>query len=81
MSLIFIFVDGIGMGSKSRFNPFTQHRWPFFEEVTNGQGMHNDAQPVLGEGFLYTSVDANLGIGGLPQSGTGQASLFSGQNA
>jgi len=35
---------------------------------------------IFDEGALFRPIDANLGVGGLPQSGTGQATLFTGIN-
>lgn len=38
------------------------------------------AEPVRQQGALFAALDATLGVEGLPQSGTGQATLFSGVN-
>ncbi|MEX0995360.1 MAG: hypothetical protein WD599_07500 [Balneolaceae bacterium] len=80
MSIIFLFIDGIGLGEEAEANPLTQTNWESFEKLTDGKGLQ-DSGTVRNESLLFTPVDATLGVEGLPQSGTGQASLFSGINA
>jgi len=79
-SLVFVFVDGLGIGGSGSHNPFTDVRFPSLEALFGGplvadsSGHHavSASGPVL--------LDATLGIDGLPQSGTGQATLFTGIN-
>lgn len=81
MSLIFVFVDGVGLGSHDRNNPFVTEALPAFRWMTEGQPFTASLHPVTNNGHLFTSLDACLGIEGLPQSGTGQVTLFTGINA
>lgn len=116
MSVLFLFIDGIGLADASESNPFSQHHFPGFTRLTGGRKLVKDAvvesTPLaanklilqaargntaesisVGESgpennidntstpILFKSIDARLGIDGLPQSGTGQATLFSGENA
>jgi len=81
MSVIFLFIDGIGLGDPGDQNPLINKRWDSFLELTNGYGLSRDTPDITNEESLFFSIDANLGVKGLPQSGTGQASLFSGENA
>ena len=70
---VFLFVDGVGMGDESEHNPFYAGRarhLPFF-----GKRQH------LPDGTPVEAIDARLGVAGVPQSATGQATLFSGRNA
>jgi len=67
MKVIFIFIDGIGVGNENReTNPIyaakTQVLWKLMAEAR----------------FL---ADASLGVPGLPQSATGQTAIFTGVNA
>ncbi|OGV84132.1 MAG: hypothetical protein A2340_13715 [Lentisphaerae bacterium RIFOXYB12_FULL_60_10] len=64
--VIMVFVDGVGMGSDDpAVNP-----------------VHSGVCPVLEEMLLHAvRVDATLGVPGLPQSATGQATLLTGHNA
>lgn len=74
-SLLWIFIDGLGIGSRdplvnplARFEPRVLR---CFEEVAG----------PLPKGGLCRATDACLGVPGLPQSATGQATLFTGVNA
>lgn len=81
MSVLFIFIDGIGVGSPTNENPFHIHQFPGFEELLDGKKLVSDTPAFNRNTALYRPIDACLGIEGLPQSGTGQATLFSGINA
>ncbi len=82
MSLIFVFIDGIGLGNNSADNPFYKaDRYPAFLELTGGTAMTRDGKPYYHRRELFLHIDACLGVEGLPQSGTGQATLLSGINA
>jgi hypothetical protein len=86
--MIFIFVDGIGIGPATPSNPFHVLRLPAFERLSGNRpwiaetvGKSREHRGVLPSGVnVFRAIDANLGVEGLPQSGTGQASLYSGVN-
>jgi hypothetical protein len=80
VAVIFIFIDGVGLGEAAEQNPFTQNKYASFEILSREQ-FHKNAEPVLNEHHLFKPIDANLGVKGLPQSGTGQTALFTGRNA
>ncbi len=81
MSLIFVFVDGIGLGERNGQNPFVLNDYPSFLKMTNGQSFDKQAVPVRKKDHFFTPADACLGVEGLPQSGTGQITLFTGINS
>lgn len=81
MSILFLFIDGIGIGDESDNNPFSVHDWPGLSALTNGQKLTSSANFSTSSELVFKPIDATLGVDGLPQSGTGQATLFSGQNA
>src|SRR5690625_1817079 len=81
MSVIFVFIDGLGVGPPSEHNPLTDTFLSFFSGAGGGQGLHSNSPARDEPGFIYKKVDANLDVKGLPQSGTGQISLFTGVNA
>lgn len=81
MSLLFLFVDGIGLGPEGPKNPFNRISLPAFEKIARGHRLTSEAPAVDRERWLFRGVDANLKVEGLPQSGTGQTSLFTGINA
>lgn len=74
-SIVFIFLDGLGIGvSDSHVNPIARLKEEIFP--------HGEDQlwslPFHG---IARRVDAQLGVPGLPQSATGQTTLFTGRNA
>jgi 2,3-bisphosphoglycerate-independent phosphoglycerate mutase len=81
MSVLFLFVDGIGLGEQSSDNPFAVHHWYGFSSITDGAHILASSEVILTDNLVFKGIDATLGIDGLPQSGTGQATLFSGVNA
>ncbi len=71
--VIFIFLDGCGVGQADAVNPFfaaASRHLPFWEK-----GM------ALPDGTPIAAIDATLGIPGAPQSASGQTALFCGAKA
>ena len=81
MSVLFVFLDGVGLGPPGDANPFSTLDLPAFARLGGRQRWTAEAEPVRTERLLFVPLDATLGLEGLPQSGTGQASLFTGENA
>lgn len=81
MSVIFLFIDGVGLGEDSDLNPFTHQEYKGFSAMAGDQPFTGKTKDVQKENHVFKQIDARLGIEGLPQSGTGQAALFSGENA
>lgn len=80
-SVLFLFLDGVGLGEADpRRNPFASLRLPSFEALAGGQPWTDEAAAVAAEDHVVRPIDATLGVEGLPQSGTGQATLFTGVN-
>jgi 2,3-bisphosphoglycerate-independent phosphoglycerate mutase len=76
-----VFLDGVGIGEKDfKFNPFFKYGFKTFENIFGEIPSLDSSRLSDGKSFLFPT-DANLGVNGLPQSGTGQASLFCGFNA
>ena len=76
-----VFIDGVGIGNKDyQFNPFFKYGFKTFERIF-GDIPHLDNPHLNKNGSYLFPVDANLGVEGLPQSGTGQVSIFCGVNA
>ena len=75
-----IFLDGVGIGKNdSEFNPFVKYGFKTFEHYF--EKVPTNENPFLSkDGFFLFPCDATLGVPGLPQSGTGQASIFCGEN-
>jgi hypothetical protein len=81
MRLLFIFLDGIGLGKKDpETNPFARARMPHLNYLLEGRALLRDAAPFHGERASLVAVDPAVGVVGLPQSATGQAILLTGIN-
>ncbi|UCD58104.1 MAG: peptidase [Candidatus Hydrogenedentota bacterium] len=76
MRILMIFIDGLGVGKKdpSR-NPFAALPSQIFTDF-----LDEPRSTTIRSGSA-TRADASLGIGGLPQSATGQTALLTGVNA
>lgn len=77
--LIFIFLDGVGLGDKVDTNPFTRAHMPTMEHIAGGKLLKHSR--VATPDILVKGIDACLGVDGTPQSATGQTALFTGFNA
>ncbi|MEM1289898.1 MAG: alkaline phosphatase family protein [Cyanobacteria bacterium P01_H01_bin.162] len=77
---ILIFLDGVGLGSIQPANPLAAAAHTPFLTSLLGHSLTvglNVMQPQL----VAQPIDACLGVPGLPQSATGQTTLYTGQNA
>lgn len=80
--LLLLFVDGIGLGDDdSNINPFAAASLPVLTSLLDGRRMTAAAAPYHTTNASLIPIDATLGVTGLPQSGTGQTALFTGENA
>lgn len=77
MKILFLFVDGLGLGPENPDANPCAHR-----ELSVLRIFENGGLPErLENGGWLIPADATLGIDGPPQSATGQTTLFTGQNA
>ncbi|MCD6117283.1 alkaline phosphatase family protein [bacterium] len=75
MKVIMIFIDGIGIGRDSAaYNPLSNRDLSIFRCSADRPG-------IIPENGILIPTDACLGVEGLPQSATGQTTLFTGINA
>lgn len=82
LRVLFLFFDGWGLGAPDpALNPFLTASMPTLRELfagtmpTNANGSYQSSLATL------VPTDATLGVPGLPQSGTGQTTIFTGVNA
>ena len=81
MRLLFLFLDGIGLGENSpEINPFVRADMQTLKSLLGGRTLTRHAAPYEGERATLVAADASLGVDGLPQSATGQAVLLTGEN-
>lgn len=81
MRLLFIFFDGWGLGAPDpAINPFIDAPMPTLRELFGAMPTHDNGHYHSARATLVPT-DATLGVPGLPQSATGQTTIFTGVNA
>jgi len=81
MKFLFLFLDGVGLGvDDAATNPFSGTPMPNLQTLLGGQKLLASAVPLTNGRATLLALDANLGVSGLPQSASGQATLLTGQN-
>jgi 2,3-bisphosphoglycerate-independent phosphoglycerate mutase len=79
--LLFIFLDGVGLGAPDpTTNPFVTAEIPTLMKLLGGQRPLAVLPRLETERALFVPTDAELGVAGLPQSATGQATILTGRN-
>jgi len=79
--VLFIFLDGVGLGiDDPQVNPLAAAPLPVLTGLLGGRRLVQGTAPLETERLTLLSLDATLGVSGLPQSATGQAVLLTGVN-
>ncbi|GAB7386311.1 metalloenzyme [Bacillaceae bacterium] len=81
MKVILLFIDGVGLGDDAPYNPFYAFAFPFLDSVLQGGKLTKKLGPYQRGDVWVIPTDATLGVAGVPQSATGQATIFTGRNA
>jgi hypothetical protein len=76
MSVLLIFVDGLGIGTRGPHNPLH-----LLGEEATPLVVFEDEEPPLPFDGLLARTDARLGVEGRPQSASGQTTILTGVNA
>ena len=80
--VLVVFLDGVGVGEDdAASNPLAATPAPALDALLDGRRPVATELPYGGARMNALGLDATLGVGGLPQSGTGQAALLTGVNA
>ena len=84
MKSILFFVDGVGIGERNNNNPLYKYKnlsLGYFKDqfYTVSEGCKSILK--VSDNKVVFSVDPVMGVEGIPQSATGQTSIFSGVNA
>jgi 2,3-bisphosphoglycerate-independent phosphoglycerate mutase len=80
--VIFIFVDGLGIGSAdAEVNPLLVAEMPALVSWVGTMDPDVWRARIKNDTAILIPLDATLGVDGLPQSATGQTSLYTGVNA
>lgn len=77
--IIFIFLDGIGLGKHVATNPFVKASMPKLHSIIGEKLLENIS--INQHEILVKGIDSCLNVKGIPQSATGQACLFTGFRA
>jgi 2,3-bisphosphoglycerate-independent phosphoglycerate mutase len=76
--LLLFFIDGIGLGEDDeRINPIRG----LFSNLMAGERLVKHAAPLFFPQCVLMPTDPVMGVAGVPQSATGQTSIFTGVNA
>ena len=79
---LLLFIDGIGLGHDDpSTNPFAAANLPTFTYLLGGARIIARNAGLQTRYATLCALDATLDMPGLPQSGTGQTALFTGENA
>ncbi len=81
MHFLFLFLDGVGLGTDNpETNPLARAKMPTLHTLLGNQALTASAAPYHGEKATLLALDTTLGVDGMPQSATGQATLLTGIN-
>ncbi|MGD8455033.1 MAG: hypothetical protein PVF83_01520 [Anaerolineales bacterium] len=81
MRFLFLFMDGVGLNvDDPAINPLAAACMPSLEELLGEKRLLSGVPPLETARATLVSLDANLGVEGMPQSATGQATLLTGKN-
>lgn len=78
--ILFIFLDGVGLAPAGPNNPLSTLDDSALSTLSDGHPWTMDLPEITSDNLVIRQLDATLGVEGLPQSGTGQATLFTGRN-
>jgi hypothetical protein len=76
MSVLLIFVDGLGIGTRGPHNPLD-----LLGQRAAPLAVFQDEEPGPAYGGVLVRTDARLGVEGRPQSASGQTTILTGVNA
>lgn len=80
--VLFLFVDGLGLGEDDpAVNPVAAAALPALTTLLDGRKPLRHEAPFTNGRTALAAADPSMGVPGLPQSGTGQAALLTGENA
>jgi hypothetical protein len=80
--VLLLFLDGVGLGEDAATqNPFSAATLPTLDGLLDGRRVVRAASSISAARASLVGLDATLGVAGLPQSGTGQTALLTGEDA
>lgn len=80
--VVLVFLDGVGLGAADpETNPFMHVELPLAQTLLGLSHLTQESAGTITDKAALLGLDARLGVPGLPQSGTGQTTILTGQNA
>ena len=79
--LLFVFLDGVGLGSVDASRNPLAGAWPGLQRVAGAAWTADGWREEVRPGRVRRGLDARLSRPGVPQSATGQTALLTGRNA
>lgn len=76
--IILLFIDGFGIGEKSKYNPFSSVKSIYLSHFKTE--FKSNVKDCSKHNFIVFALDPLLDVEGIPQSATGQSSIFTGIN-
>jgi len=76
--IILLFIDGIGIGERNKYNPFFLVNSIYLSHFKDE--FENNIKKCLVHNLIVFALDPLLDVEGIPQSATGQSSIFTGIN-
>ena len=76
--LLLFFIDGLGLGAD---DPINNPMRDLFSDLMGGERLIKREAPLFFPNGVLVPTDALIGVPGIPQSATGQTSIFTGINA
>jgi hypothetical protein len=81
MRVLFLFLDGVGLGKDDpSINPFSSAYSPTIRSLLSGGKLIAQSAPYFSKDCAFIGIDAKLGVDGIPQSATNQATILTGIN-
>lgn len=81
MRVLFLFLDGVGLGiDDPLINPFKSAKTPNLDQLLSGRKLLASNVPFQNSKCSIHGIDPLMGVPGLPQSATSQATLLTGIN-
>lgn len=81
MKVLMIFIDGFGLGSNTEDNPYTLAQTPCLDRLLGGHCLYKETGRLTRDNAAVIPTDSRLGVDGIPQSATGQTTIWTGLNA
>jgi hypothetical protein len=81
VKVLMIFIDGLGIGARAVTNPYYGARTVFMDKLLGGHILFSGINATLKDIAVIIPTNACLEVAGIPQSATGQTTIWTGINA